>query len=219
MDRIFLIVGTFAIVCLLATLVMGLSLGDVPAALDELRTLEPQLNRLESGAEPAEPRHLAELRDQVDALLRVERWKTVHFLSGITSALAVLLAAGIVVTYFIGTSRWCREVVETYRLDTDFIHRSTRLKRSTFPFALVSMLTMLVVVASGGAADPAASLKLQPIGGVTWAQCHLMAALLGTALIAYAFYRLWTNLLTSAKIIAEIVDQVRRIRQEKGLPV
>ena len=63
------------------------------------------------------------------------RWATVHRLTGVAAALAVVFVESVVVTYFIGTSRWCKEVVETYRLDASVIVASNRLKRRTFPWA------------------------------------------------------------------------------------
>ena len=80
------------------------------------------------------------------------------------------------------------------------------------------MLLILIIVATGGASDPAASLKFEPVGGLSWANFHLMAAVVGTTLIGLAFFVLWSNLITNGKIIAEIVAEVQRIRQEKGLP-
>ena len=77
----------------------------------------------------------------------VLRWGTVHRLSGVLAALMVVLVNSMAVTYFIGTGRWCREVVETYGLDGSYIERSRRLKRSAFPFALLGMLAVVTVVA------------------------------------------------------------------------
>ena len=85
----------------------------------------------------------------------VLRWGTVHRLSGVLAALMVVLVNSMAVTYFIGTGRWCREVVESYGLDGSSSERSRRLKRSAFPFALLGMLAVVTVVALGGAADPA----------------------------------------------------------------
>ena len=90
-----------------------------------------------------------------DASVETLRWATVHRLSGVAAALAVVLVNSIVVTYFIGTSRWCKEVSETYALDPSLVRRSTLLKRRTFPWALLGMLAVVGVIALGGAADPA----------------------------------------------------------------
>ena len=149
----------------------------------------------------------------------VRRWATMHRLSGIAASLVVVLVNSIVVTYFIGTSRWCREVVETYHLDAQLLRRSTSLKRRTFPIATFSMLAVVGIVALGGAADPAAALQLKPLGGMTWSSLHFYGALLGTALIAYSFMMEWVNIQAHRDVIAEILAEVRRIRIEKGLDV
>ena len=64
------------------------------------------------------------------------RLATAHRLAGTAAALMVVFVESIVVTYFIGTSRWCREVVQTYQLDLDFL--------SDLPFevALISYLEL-----------------------------------------------------------------------------
>jgi hypothetical protein len=150
-----------------------------------------------------------------DTLVRAR----VHRLCGIAAALSVVLADSIVVTYFVGTSRWCKEVSEAYKLDAQFVRRSTALKRRTFPIAVLSMLTVVGVVALGGAADPAAALRLPPLGGVTWSQLHLAGAMLGLTIVAYAFYLQWENIAANRDVINDILAEVQRIRIEKGLDV
>ncbi len=181
MTRIFFGLAWFAVLCLAATLIIGLSLGDI--------------------------RH--------DVSPDVQRWGTLHRLTGVATALAVILVNSICFTYFIGTSRWCKEVVETYRLDGEWIRRSTSLKRRTFPWALLSMLTVLGIVALGGAADPATGRATSE----TWATPHLLAALGGFAFIAASFFMQWQNIGTNHELIDEVLAEVRRIRLERGLEV
>lgn len=38
---------------------------------------------------------------------------------GIATGLLALFVNSVSVTYFIGTSRWCKEVVDTYELETE----------------------------------------------------------------------------------------------------
>src|SRR3954469_24792000 len=61
-------------------------------------------------------------------------WATLHRLTGVAAALMVVFVESVVVTYFICTSRWCKEVVETYQLDPTIIQSSNKLKRRTFPW-------------------------------------------------------------------------------------
>lgn len=184
-NRIFLILASFALVFLIATMVLGMSLGD--------------------------------LRNPDD--LQTQRWGTVHRLSGVAAALSAMFVNGIVATYFVGTSRWCREVSETYGLDRRLVIRSNQLKRRTFPITLLSMLAIVVIVALGGAADPGATRQLEPIQGLSWAQLHLFGALLGIAFVAFVFYLQWNNIQANRQVIDDVMAEVRTIREAKGLEV
>ncbi len=143
------------------------------------------------------------------------RWATVHRLAGVATALVVVLVNSIVVTYFIGTSRWCKEVTETYHLEPTMLRRSTQLKRRTFPWAVTSMLAVVGVIALGGAADPATGLPHTR----DWVIPHLAGAMLGLALIGWIFFIEWKNIHANHRVINDILDEVRRIRQERGLEV
>lgn len=181
MTRIFLALAVFALVCLAATMLLGLSLGDI--------------------------RH--------DTSAEVQRWGTMHRLVGVATGLATVLVNSISVTYFIGTSRWCKEVAETYGLDPEWVRRGNALKRQTFPWALASMLAVLGIIALGGAADPATGRATSE----SWAIWHLLGALAGFALIATSFVAQWINIAANHELIEQVLAEVRRIRQERGLEV
>jgi len=164
--------------------------------------------------------HTKDVRDPRDA--DAQRLATVHRLSGIAAGLCVLLAESVVVTYFIGTSRWCREVVETYSLDDSFVRRSNRLKRSTFPWAVLGMLTVVAMTALGGAADPASVFSVTPLqriagADVSWADMHLLGAIVGLIVIIYGFYRMGNNIAANHEVIDEVMAEVQRIRKARGL--
>jgi hypothetical protein len=149
---------------------------------------------------------------------------TIHRLAGIATGVCVILVDSIVVTYFIGTSRWCKEVVETYHLDPQKIVRSNRLKRRTFPIAVISMLIAVSIVALGGAADPGAimpkpetALHAAWLAGVSWRDIHLAAAMVGIMAIMYGFYLAWNNIQANHELIDEVLVDVKQIRAERGL--
>ena len=141
-------------------------------------------------------------------------WATVHRLTGMAAALAVVLVECIIVTYFIGTSRWCKEVVETYQFDPELVRESNRLKRRTFPWALAGMLAVVGVSALGAAADPTASGVLER---QVWTDWHLVAALMGILFIAWTYIAAWNNVVANQAIIERLVAEVCRVRQERGL--
>jgi len=145
----------------------------------------------------------------------VLRWATVHRLSGVLAALMVVLVNSLTVTYFIGTGRWCREVVEAYGLDPGFIRRSTSLKRSAFPFAVAGMLAVVAIVALGGAADPAAGRK----GSRDWVTPHLVGGLGLAAVIAWCFQSQLPAIRGQQSLIGDVMEAVRRERLARGLDV
>src|SRR3954470_6117195 len=138
---------------------------------------------------------------------------TFHRLTGVAAALAVVFVECIVVTYFIGTSRWCREVVETYHLDSSMIAESNRLKRRTFPWALIGMLTVVGIAALGGAADPGATVQLDT---KVWAYWHLLGAMLGIVLLIWTYLVAWNNISANHAIIERLMGEVARIRENRG---
>jgi hypothetical protein len=141
------------------------------------------------------------------------RMATIHRLTGIAAALGVVFVESVVATYFIGTSRWCKEVSETYLLDGQRIVQSARLKRRAFAVAVVGMLTVVGIIALGGAADPATG---RP-NTSAWTIFHLSAAWLGFGVIAWSYFAAWQYVAQQHAIIQQIVGEVGEIRRQKGL--
>jgi hypothetical protein len=156
---------------------------------------------------------LGDLHGQTDPA--VLRWGTVHRLSGVLSALMVVLVNSMAVTYFIGTARWCREVVEAYGLDPSFVERSRRLKRSAFPFALAGMLAVVTIVALGGAADPASG---RP-GTRDWVTYHLVGGIGLVAAIGWCFLEQLPRIRRQSDLIDAVMAEVRDSRRRLGLDV
>jgi hypothetical protein len=140
-------------------------------------------------------------------------WRGRHMLTGVAAALAVVLVESIAVTYFIGTSRWVKEVTETYGLPFSDLIESTRLKRRTFPWCVLGMLTVVAVGALGAASDPGTG---RP-DTASMAAVHQLAALAGLFVVACTYYRTWLNIVANQDVIARIVQQVQQIRTARGL--
>ncbi|MGH7134592.1 MAG: hypothetical protein ACREHD_02570 [Pirellulales bacterium] len=144
-------------------------------------------------------------------------WYRTHFMVGLGVGLTVVLVNSLVMTWFIGTGRWCREVVEAYSLDRDVIARSNRVKRRAFPYALANMLLIVGVLALGAAADPSGNLKVKPPGGLSWAQWHLLGAVGAVLVIATGFVVLWRALRANQQIIQQIKHDADAMRRQRGL--
>ena len=148
-----------------------------------------------------------------------QQMKQLHFMAGVFSCMFVILVHCIVITWFVGTSRWCKEVVDAYHLSKEFSLRSAQLKRKTFPLAVICMLAIVGVAALGACADPGAAVQVKPPGGFQWSNIHLMGALLVIAFVGYTFLVEWQNIDSNSQVISEIMDHVRKIRLDRGLDV
>jgi hypothetical protein len=137
----------------------------------------------------------------------------VHMLTGTAAALAVVFVHSIVVTYFVGTSRWCKEVTETYRLDAAPLKRSTMLKRRTFPWCVMGMLAVVGIGALGAASDPGTGRA----NTAAMATYHLMGSLGGIAFIGWTYFVAWQNIAENQLVIQDILGMVARVRRERGL--
>lgn len=155
--------------------------------------------------------HSLELRNPLD--VEAQRIATVHRLTGIMAAVLVLFVESVVVTYFVGTNRWCKEVSETYRLGDKFTAASTLLKRRAFPISFVGMLIVVGIAALGAASDPGVRLSADAV----WADVHLGAALVGIALIVGGFFLQSSYIAGNHDVIEQIMAEVKRIRTERGL--
>ena len=148
-----------------------------------------------------------------DPSFQTLHWATVHRLTGIAAALMVVLVESVVVTYFVGTSRWCKEVTETYRLDPEPARESNRLKRRAFAWSTVGMLTIVGVIALGAASDPATGRQ----DTQSWANYHLAGALGGLLFVAWTYVTAWNLTSANQTLIERIVAEVDRIRRDRGL--
>ena len=137
----------------------------------------------------------------------------VHMLTGTAAALAVVLVHSIVITYFVGTSRWCKEVTETYSLDHKLAIQSAILKRKTFPWAVLGMLAVVGVGALGAASDPGTGRA----NTSAMAPKHYAGAIAGITLVAWTYYRAWLNIVANQQVIERIVAKVGEIRRQRGL--
>jgi hypothetical protein len=135
----------------------------------------------------------------------------VHFTVGLFTAIGSLLVHCIIFTYFLGTGRWVKEVKLAYHLPDAPLPRLTReLKRRTFPPALAAMLVTIAAAASGAGAQ-------QQLPQWPW---QLHAGLSAAALVVnlWAFRIEYRNIAQNVGVIASVLDEVDRIRTERGLP-
>jgi hypothetical protein len=207
MSRILILLVLFALVMLAATMTVGLMLGDLQATVREYRHVSAKIADAERRYSDA-TEQLPALRESREELAAALEWAEWHRLLGIATGIVVILVNSIVVTYFIGTGRWCREVSETYQLDPAFVDESIALKRRAIPWSVLGTTAIIVTVALGGSADPAATGRVDR--GPFWAEAHFFAALVTVAVVALCFYIQWVKVAENAEVIEKIMAAVRQ---------
>lgn len=196
--------ASVAVMLLAITLILGLRIGDVPELTERAKVAE----------RAGETTKLEEI--QAKAKTDAEALVT-HRLFAIGTAIFVLFVNSMSITYFVGTSRWCREVGETYALDRAFAATAQSNKRRNFPFAVTGMLTILLIAGFGAAADWSVDYPVNVERAAQWATPHLIAACVGVGITVVVFYLQAMKLHEQGQHIARIMDEVARIRKERGL--
>lgn len=136
-----------------------------------------------------------------------ESWHGVHLLLGLVTMLATLLVHSIAFTYFLGTTRWVKEVVQIYGMP-EWVHaQALRNKRRAFPFELGSMVAIALTTWAGGAVHT----RDWPIAR----ELHLAAATLTIGFNLGAYVAEYLAIVAQARLLLEV--KARADRQRAGL--
>ena len=218
MSRIFFSLSIASLVLVTAALVVGLLGGDYNDISARLRSLEESrsADQAKSNADP----NVRSSRDtQIEALLtelrQVQRHARIHILLGLLATLLLVFVQSIGITYFIGTGRWCKEVVETYDLAPTATLESAKLKRQAFPFAMLGIASAITIAALGAAADPG-TLRATTSH---WVAPHYWAAIIGLVVIGASLWVQHGCIRRNQESIDRLVGEVRSVRLSRGLEV
>jgi len=211
--RIYLALASFAIGLLIANFGVGIWVGDLNGVADRMQ-LEAQQFKIARGN--GEQGEIDDARESMRAasaeLTPVKKRHGIHFLLGVLAALVCVLVNGIAMTYFIGSSKWCSEVVDTYSLDLSYIRKSRTLKRRAYPWTIGGVAMIVVIIAFGAAADPATQIE----STASWVTPHMIVAILGTMGLTVSFLKQAGLIGAHYDVINEIVAAVEVRRAEIG---
>ena len=122
----------------------------------------------------------------------------IHILIGMATAILTIVTHGLVFTYLIGTGIAVRETVEGHGLDPAYQRRTAKFKARAFPFALFSMLLVIVAAAMGARADV----------GSGSASAHLTWAIIGLAFNLFSFPIEIKAIAGNGNLMDEVNDKV-----------
>jgi len=144
---------------------------------------------------------------------------TRHLLFAVGALTFAVLVHALVLTYFMGTGRWLEETCNAYRLGNEPQRTSRDMKMRLYPGLTLCLILLITTGGYGAAADPASAFGFRGYGPFTAAQVHLGIAL-GTILVNLVVY--WFEFLAlrrNGRIVDQVLQQVRQIRLERGLPI
>jgi hypothetical protein len=219
-SRIFTSLVILALSFLVFNIVLGLRTGDYNGEFDRvqkpLEEFAAQLRVLGQGSK-RDRVAIAKVREQRRELLAeiapMQGRASTHILFGIVTALVNMLVCSISITYFVGSSRWLKEVTLAYEFDTNLLEESIRLKRQTFACALSAMLIIVGISALGAAANPGTLAEFTE----NWVTTHFLSALVGTGLIAASYFVQLGNIRQNYQLIGQMTRRVGDVRRERGL--
>ena len=199
-------------ILLALNLVLALTLGDFGASLRRYEIARSGWKSVGRSASASVPERRASEQGYLQATAELNEQRKrfwPHIWLGIAATLVGLLVNCISVTYFIGTNRWCREVVEAYEMDASWIQKSLSLKRRTFPWALAGIVMILLILVLGAASDVYSPVVSNPAAWVHW---HMAAAMLGLVVIGVSFHIQANAVAANYRVINEIVQEANRLR-------
>lgn len=142
-----------------------------------------------------------------------------HFLVALGALVFAVLVHAIVLTYFMGTGRWIEETSAAYKLPPDAHAANRALKYRTLPAMVLCIVLLVLTGAFGGAADPASPVRFQGWFGFSPATIHFLIA--SATLAINMLVNLWEYqaIESNGRLVLGVLEDVRRIRIERGLPV
>lgn len=142
-----------------------------------------------------------------------------HFLVALASLCFATLVHAIVLTYFMGTGRWLEETTSAYRLDPQVYEASKTIKYRVVPAMVACVLLLVATGAFGAAADPGSPVQFRGWFGLSPATLHLSLATVTLVANLVVHYFEYLALFRNGELIENVLQEVRRIRVEKGLAV
>jgi hypothetical protein len=127
-----------------------------------------------------------------------------HLLISVAALIFAALVHAVLLTYFMGTSRWIEEARQAYKFDARWSEENRRLKYRAIPTMVLCLLLLISNI---------------PLGAVASANVHLVVAIL-TLVVNLAVNAMeYAAIRRNGELIAAVVIEVRRIRETLGLPV
>lgn len=144
------------------------------------------------------------------------RW---HMLTALAAICFASLVHAIWLTYFMGTGRWMEETCRAYGLPEDCQAENRSMKYGTIPAIVGVFLLLLVTGGFGAAVDPGSSVDFRGWAGFSGPMIHFLLASTTLGANVIVNYLEYQTISRNNHLINQVMNEVRRMRIERGLPV
>lgn len=148
-----------------------------------------------------------------DKLSEVTRAQmSTHFRVALMAGPIALLVHSVAFTYFMGTGRWIEETCEAYKLGPEYRQRNIQLKYRILPGMMVWFLLLMVTGAFGAITDPTSNSQMAHSRVI-----HFSLAISTVLVNLLVTWSEWVAISRNGRLVDAVMNEVRRIRREKGL--
>ncbi|MGY8768966.1 MAG: hypothetical protein ACKVH8_11150 [Pirellulales bacterium] len=211
MTNIFRTLAIVSLALLGINILLGLRIGDYNGQINQLHKTAQQVKSETDPAKQEEAK--STLQSQQTEWLQIRGRAGIHMILGTLAAICTVLASCVCLTYFVGTSRWCKEVTEAYHFDPAPAERSAIMKRLAFQLAVATMTTMMLLVAIGSLVASTSDYfrDWSPV----MVTPHMVFGFAALAFVAFAFIKQMQLVTENYQIIRQISEQVQKVRQDQ----
>ncbi len=160
--------------------------------------------------------HVGDPTAPTAAEMAARRW---HMLTALAAIILATLVHSIVFTYFMGTGRWLEETSRAYGLGDEYHARNQRLKYRTLPGIIGCFVIFLATACFGAALDSGAWQVMTGTSIELGKTFHFVLAGASLLLNSGVFFGEYQSIWNNGAVVNEVLEEVRRIRLAKGLPV
>jgi hypothetical protein len=159
-----------------------------------------------------------EIGDPHSVSAATRRLMSYHLLVSVAALIFAVLVHAVLLTYFMGTSRWMEEARLAYKLDSRWNAENRRLKYRAIPLMAACLLVLILNIPLGALAVDRGGWTLPGGQELSPSGLHLVFAAL-TIVVNLAVNAVeYKAIKRNGELIGEVAQEVRRIRQEHGLP-
>jgi hypothetical protein len=159
-----------------------------------------------------------EIGDPHSVSPETRRWMSYHLLTSVAALIFAALVHAVLLTYFMGTSRWMEEARLAYKLDVRWNAENRQLKYRAIALMAACVLMLILNIPVGALAVDRGSWMLP--GGYELSPSHAHLVFAAVTIVINLAVNLveYKAIASNAGLIGKVVQEVRRIRQEHGLP-